>query len=48
MADDDPRLITWCRMGLLAGAALHWIAAALLLWQKVQADRLPTHFLTLC
>lgn len=24
----------WCRMGLLAGAAIHWIAAALMVWQN--------------
>jgi hypothetical protein len=22
----------WCRMGLLAGAAIHWVAAALMVW----------------
>ena len=48
MADDDPRLMMWCRMGLLVGAALHWTAAAILVWQKIQADRLVTHFSRLC
>ena len=34
MADDDPRLLHWCRMGLLTGALLHWFVAGVLLWQK--------------
>jgi hypothetical protein len=25
----------WCRMGLLAGAAIHWVAAAIMLWQRL-------------
>ena len=32
MTDDDPRLVYWCRMGLLSGALLNWFAAAMLLW----------------
>src|SRR5215210_26932 len=31
MSDEDRRLLAWCRMGLLAGAAIHWIATILLL-----------------
>jgi hypothetical protein len=23
----------WCRMGLLAGAAIHWIVAGIMAWQ---------------
>jgi len=34
MADNDPRLLHWCRMGLLTGALLHWLVAGVLLWQK--------------
>jgi len=48
MADDDPRLVLWCRIGLLAGAALHWTAAAILLWQKIQADPVVAQFSRLC
>jgi len=38
MADDDPRLLRWCRMGLLTGALLHWFAAGVLLWQRAAAS----------
>jgi hypothetical protein len=24
----------WCRMGLLAGAAIHWVVAALMAWDE--------------
>ena len=34
MADDDPRLLHWCRMGLLTGALLHWLVIGVLLWHK--------------
>jgi len=48
MAEDDPRLVTWCRMGLLAGAAVNWIGAGIVLWQRAEAERLATRFYTLC
>jgi hypothetical protein len=48
MADDDPRLVMWCRMGLLAGAALHWAATAILLWQQFQGDRVAIQFSSRC
>jgi hypothetical protein len=44
MADDDPRLLHWCRMGLLAGALPHWFAAGILLWQKAGASLYTTPF----
>jgi hypothetical protein len=25
----------WCRMGLLAGAVIHWAAAAIMAWQRL-------------
>jgi hypothetical protein len=37
MTDDDPRLVFWCRMGLLSGALLNWFAAAMLLWDHAHA-----------
>jgi hypothetical protein len=46
--DDDPRLLVWCRMWLLAGAAIHWVAVGIVLWQRAEAERLATRFYTLC
>jgi len=44
MADDDPRLLHLCRMGLLVGALLHWLVAGTLLWQRAGATFFASPF----
>ena len=34
MPQDNPRLVHWCRMGLLSGALLNWFAVAMFLWHR--------------
>jgi hypothetical protein len=33
---DDERFDHACRMGMLAAAILHWVAAALMIWNQVR------------
>ncbi len=40
MADDDPHLLQWCRMGFVSGALLNWFAAAMFLWHKAHGTLL--------
>jgi hypothetical protein len=34
MSDNDPRLILWCRLGLLVVSLLHWTALGVMVWQN--------------
>lgn len=44
IADDDPRLAHWCRLGLLGVSALHWLVALILLWQHIAPKFRETPF----
>ena len=35
--DDDPRLVLWCRLGLLVVSLLHWLAIGMYLSQNAHA-----------
>jgi hypothetical protein len=34
---DDPRLVLWCRLGLLVVSLLHWLAIGMYLSQNAHA-----------
>jgi hypothetical protein len=48
MANEDPRLVTWCRSILLVAAGIHWLAVGIVVRQITESERAVTQYYTLC